>query len=143
MDINDIRTWRKHLFLDISSTSNTLDLYRYQRVSTRSINMFYCCLNHFRTSVSTSSSSAKHLPPRLNRFTRQKLPTVNRKHFFMNIVRIESFCPPPKKKKTRTQQNTALQQYTLKNGRVLSTEISIMRMRIAALTVMNVDCSAA
>jgi hypothetical protein len=32
------------------------------------------------------------LPPRLNCFTRQTLPTVNRKHFFMNIICTESFC---------------------------------------------------
>jgi hypothetical protein len=29
---------------------------------------FDCCLSHFRTSVSTSPSSAKRLPSRLNRF---------------------------------------------------------------------------
>jgi hypothetical protein len=28
----------------------------------------------------------------VNRFTRQILPTVNRKHFFMNILCTESFC---------------------------------------------------
>jgi hypothetical protein len=48
-------------------------------------------LSHFRTSVSTPSS-VKLLPPRLNRYTRQTLPTVNRKHFFKNILCIESFC---------------------------------------------------
>jgi hypothetical protein len=31
--------------------------------------------------------------PVVNRFTRQTLSTANRKHFFMNILRIESFCP--------------------------------------------------
>jgi hypothetical protein len=31
--------------------------------------------------------------PIVNRFKRQTLPTVNRKHFFMNILCIESFCP--------------------------------------------------
>jgi hypothetical protein len=36
----------------------------------------------------------------VDRFTRQTLPTVNRKHLFMNILRIESFC---------AQQNTAFQ----------------------------------
>jgi hypothetical protein len=33
------------------------------------------------------------LPPRWNRFTRQTLPTVNRRHFFMNILCVESVCP--------------------------------------------------
>jgi hypothetical protein len=30
--------------------------------------------------------------PAVNRFTLQTLPTINRKHFFMNILCIESFC---------------------------------------------------
>jgi hypothetical protein len=33
------------------------------------------------------------LDPVVNRFTRQTLPTINRKHFFMNVLCIESFCP--------------------------------------------------
>jgi hypothetical protein len=40
--------------------------------------------------------------PVVNRFTRQTLPTVNRKHLFMNILCIESFCPPKKKTHNRT-----------------------------------------
>jgi hypothetical protein len=43
--------------------------------------------------------------PVVNRFTRQTLPTVNRKHFFMNIHCTECFC-------THTNQNAALRQYT-------------------------------
>jgi hypothetical protein len=31
--------------------------------------------------------------PFVNRFTRQTLTTVNRKHFFMNIPCIETLCP--------------------------------------------------
>jgi hypothetical protein len=34
--------------------------------------------------------------PAVNRFTRQTLPTVDRKHFFMNILCIEYFCPQKK-----------------------------------------------
>jgi hypothetical protein len=30
--------------------------------------------------------------PDVNRFTRQTLPNVNRKHFFMNILCIEFYC---------------------------------------------------
>jgi hypothetical protein len=33
------------------------------------------------------------LDPVVNRFTWQTLPTISRKHFFMNILCIESFCP--------------------------------------------------
>jgi hypothetical protein len=45
--------------------------------------------------------------PVVNRFTRQTLPIVNSKHFFMNILCVGSFCP----QKT-AQQNSALRQYT-------------------------------
>jgi hypothetical protein len=38
--------------------------------------------------------------PVVNRFTRQTLPTINRKHFFMNILCIESFCPQKTHKRT-------------------------------------------
>jgi hypothetical protein len=62
---------------------------------------FDCCLIHFRISVSISSSSAKHLPPSFEPFQRQTLPAVNRKHFFMNILCIGSFCPQ-KAKNNRT-----------------------------------------
>jgi hypothetical protein len=88
----DIRTWNKHLFIDISSTDiDILVPTLYQCVETRS---------HFRTSVSTSSSLAKRLPPRLNRFTEQKFSTINMKHLFMNILCIESFCPQKKHNRT-------------------------------------------
>jgi hypothetical protein len=69
-------------------------------------------LGHFRTSVSTSSSSATRLPPRwqcndpvVKRYRPPELPTVNRKHFFLNIICIESFCPQ------NAQQHVALRYY--------------------------------
>jgi hypothetical protein len=40
----------------------------------------------FRTSL------REFLDPVVNRRTRQTLPTVNRKHFFMNFLCIETFC---------------------------------------------------
>jgi hypothetical protein len=64
-------------------------------------------LSHIRTSVYTSSPSAKHLPPWgqfldpvVNRITRQTLPTVNRNHFFMNTLYVESLCQQKKKSTT-------------------------------------------
>jgi hypothetical protein len=64
----DIPTWTKHLFLDISSTNiDTLVPSLYQCVETRGIEVFDCYLSHFRTSVSTPSSSAE----RLRRFLTQ------------------------------------------------------------------------
>jgi hypothetical protein len=41
--------------------------------------------------------------PVVNRFTQQTLPIVNRKHLFLNILNIESFCP-----QKNAQQNAAL-----------------------------------
>jgi hypothetical protein len=67
-----------------------------------------CCLRHLRISVSTSSSSAKRFPPKWNRFTRQTLPTINMKHFFMNIICIESICPYTQ----NTQADSALRYNT-------------------------------
>jgi hypothetical protein len=57
-------TWGKHLLLDISSANiDTLVPSLYQFVETRSVEVFDCCLSLFRASFSTSSSSAKLLPP--------------------------------------------------------------------------------
>jgi hypothetical protein len=41
--------------------------------------------------------------PVMNRFTRQTLPTISRKHFIMIILYIESFCP-----QENAQSNDAL-----------------------------------
>jgi hypothetical protein len=90
----DIRTWEKHLFLDISSTNiDTLVPSLYQCVETRSIKSSDCC-------VSTSAPPIQPLRHQLNvyyavvnRFTRQTLPTIKRKYFYMNILWIELLCP--------------------------------------------------
>jgi hypothetical protein len=91
----DIRTWKKHLFLDISSTNtDTLVPSLYQCVETRSIEVFLLLsrpLLHVRFNPFVISET--FLDPVMNRFTRQTLPTVRRKHFFMNVLCIESFCP--------------------------------------------------
>jgi hypothetical protein len=83
----DIRTWEKHLFLDISFTNIALPQY----VETRSTEIFWLSqpfprlrFNLFvvRETFSTQMRTA----------LRNKLQTVNRKHFFMNILCIKSFC---------------------------------------------------
>jgi hypothetical protein len=52
------------------------------------------------------------LDPVVNLFTRQTFPILNRKHFFMNILCIESFCPQ------KTQNRTLLfGNRLLKHGR--------------------------
>jgi hypothetical protein len=59
-------------------------------------NFFNCCLSHFCTWSGIirdfRTFLRELLDPVVNRFTRQTLPTVNRKHFFMNILCTESFC---------------------------------------------------
>jgi hypothetical protein len=85
----------KHFFLDISSTNtDSLVPLLYQCVETRSTEAFLTAVS------ATSAPPFQHLRhqrnvwrPVVNRFTGQTLPTVNRKHFFMNIFCIESFRP--------------------------------------------------
>jgi hypothetical protein len=68
-------------------------------------------LSHFRTwsgiICDFRTSFREFLDPVVNSFTRQTFPTVNRKHFFMNILLIESFFH-----KKEAQRNVFLRQYT-------------------------------
>jgi hypothetical protein len=86
--ICDIRTWKKHLFFEISSTNiDTLvpSLYQHRPQD-----------GSFSAVVSATSAPPFHIlrhqqnifHPVVNRFTRQSLPTVNRKHFSVNIFYI-------------------------------------------------------
>jgi hypothetical protein len=89
----DIWTWEKHLFLDISSANiDTLVPSLYQCVETRSMGVFWL-LSQLRTSVSTSSSSAKYFP---------RFPT---QLWTRNISLLMSFASRPfaHKKAQRTQ----------------------------------------
>jgi hypothetical protein len=100
---------KKHLFLDISSTNIvTLVPSLYQCVETRSIKVFRLVSATSAPPFHHLRLSREFLDPVVNRFTRQTLPTVNRKHFFMNNLYIESFYPPE-----NAQQNAALWYYTL------------------------------
>jgi hypothetical protein len=101
----DIRTWKKkHLFLDISPTNtDTLVPSQYQCVETSSTEVFWVSsrpLPHLQLQC-LHQRNVCH--PAVNRFTRQTFPTVKRKHFFMNILCIESFCP-----QKNARQNAAL-----------------------------------
>jgi spore maturation protein SpmA len=85
-----IQTWKK-TFLDISSTNiDTLVPSLYHCVETRSTEVFRVFLSHFCTWLGiicdSETSSRELLDPVVNPFTRQTLPTVNRKHFFVNIL---------------------------------------------------------
>jgi hypothetical protein len=81
----DIPTWGKnHLFLEISPTNiDTL-------VSSLYSSSFDCCLSHFFTWSSTiwyfRTSLREFLDPVVNCFTRQTLPTVNRKPLLVSSV---------------------------------------------------------
>jgi hypothetical protein len=73
-------------------------------VETRNIEVFGCCLSHFRNSSDIIyeflTTLREFLDPGVDRFTRQTLLTLNRKHFFMNILSIETFCPQRTLKRT-------------------------------------------
>jgi hypothetical protein len=108
----DIRSCKKHLFLDITSTNiDTLVPPLYQCIKTCSTEVFWLlsqpllhlCFNLFVI----SRKFAKFFGLLVNRFTWQTLSTVNRKHFFINILWIESFCPHK-----NAQQNAALRYYS-------------------------------
>jgi hypothetical protein len=97
----DIRTWKKHMLLYMSSTNtDTLAPSFYQCVETRSIEVFWLLsqpLPHLRFNLFVISETfAMFLDPVVNCFTQQTLPAINRKHFFMNILCIESFCAQQK-----------------------------------------------
>jgi hypothetical protein len=65
----------------------------------------------------------------VNRFTRQTLSTINRKHFFMNILCSESFCP----QKTHNR--------TLLFGSIISSTVAILTTETIPWTcVCYLDC---
>jgi hypothetical protein len=87
---------RKQLFLYVSSTNTDIIVPSlYQCVETRSIEVFWLLsqlLPHLYFIICIFRTSMRgFLNPVVNRFTRQTLANVNRKHFFMNILCTESF----------------------------------------------------
>jgi hypothetical protein len=105
---------------------------------------------HRRLSTIASYTSAPPFQPLLhhrnvfhpvtNRFTRQTLPTVNRKYFFVNILCIESFGP----QKKRTSDPSSLVVHTWSTIAILTTETSFWMCPWASATstVMKLDCVA-
>jgi hypothetical protein len=73
-------------------------------------------------------SLIEFLDPVVNRFTRQTLPTLNRKHFCMNFVCIESLRPQ------KTHNRTLLVASTLKHRRHLTTKSSLWTCACASAT---------
>jgi hypothetical protein len=97
----DIRTWKKlNFFLDISTNIDTLVPLLYQPVETRSIEIFWLSfqpLRYLRFVICDFLKSLREfLDPVVNRFSWQTLPTVNRKHLFINILCTEYFDPQKK-----------------------------------------------
>jgi hypothetical protein len=73
--------------------------------------------------------------PAVNRFTREKLPTINRIYFFMNILGNESFC------QQKTHSRTLLFGCTLlKHGRNFASWNQPLNSR---MRVCYLDCHAA
>jgi hypothetical protein len=102
----DIRTWKRRLFLDISSSNtDTLVASLYQCVETRSIEVFWLLSQPLPHLVEHHLRLSN--VPVVNRFTPQTRPLVNKKHFYMNFLCNESFCPTK-----IAQQNAALRHYT-------------------------------
>jgi hypothetical protein len=125
----DNQTWKKHLFLYISSTdTDTFVPSLYQWVENRSIEIF-SLVSHFHISVSTSTPFREFLDPVMNRFTRQTLPAVNKKHFLINILCSESVC---------SQKNTtgrcSFIVHSSSTVAILTTEISLCTCACAFAT---------
>jgi hypothetical protein len=157
----DIQTWKKHLFLDISSTNiDTLfkecillcisDMWVSWLVYCcvwRKLKLnilihlshcitsaskpvayifffFYCCLSHFCTFISMSSSSAKRLPRFLihlwTAFREKHFPPYTGNLFFMHILRTESFCP-----QKRTTECSSWVVHSSNKVTILTTETSL------------------
>jgi hypothetical protein len=93
-----------------------------------------CCLSHFRTwsciICDFRTSLTEFLDPVVNRFMRQTLPTVNRKHFFMNILCIKSFCSQRK----RTTEHCSSVIYFSNTVAILITETSLWTWACAFAT---------
>jgi hypothetical protein len=111
--ICDIRTWERNIYFSTYPPPTLIHLsHRPVRRNPQHISLL---------TVVSATSAPPFQPLRhhrnvghtvLNRFTRQTLPTVNRKHFFLNILCIYSFC------QQQTHNRTLLFGIThLKHGR--------------------------
>jgi hypothetical protein len=84
--------------------------HRFKRAS--NIEVFWLCLSHFRTwsgiTCDFQTSLTGFLDTVMNRFTRQTLPILNRKHFFMDILCTESVWVHKTHNRTSVFGNTLL-----------------------------------
>jgi hypothetical protein len=126
-----IRTWKKHLYLNISTNIDTLVPSLHQCVKIRSIEIFLLLsqpLPHLRF-IDFRTSLREFFDPLMNRFTWQTLSTVNRTHLFINIVCVESFCPQ------KTHNKFCFSSIVLKHGLLIDywNQPLNMRMRFCYL----------
>jgi hypothetical protein len=90
----DITTWKKHLFLDISSTNtDTLVPSLYQCFETRSTEGLTVVSANFAPPFQPLRHHRNVCHSVVNRFTRQTLRTVNRTHIYLWKSFASSFCP--------------------------------------------------
>jgi hypothetical protein len=107
----DIRTWKEHLFLDMSSTNiDKLVPSLYQFVEIRGS---ATCPTPFQPL--RHQRNFRH--PVVNRFTLQTLPTVNRKYFFIN-----NLCTSQKNRTTELCSSVVHPSSTIA---ILTTETSL------------------
>jgi hypothetical protein len=114
--IYDVHTWKKtfisrHILHQHWYACPSL----YQCVETCSMEVYWLfsqTLRHSRFNLFVISETfATFLDPVVNRFTWWTLPTINKKHFFMNVLCIESFCSQ------KTHKRNLLFGSTFKYGR--------------------------
>jgi hypothetical protein len=97
---------------------------------------FGCCLSTSSGIICDFRMSFREfLGPVVNRFTRQTLPNVNRKHFFMNILCIEFFCSQIYHNRTLILSSTPFKQ-----GRLFYYWNQPLNMRIL---ICYLDCNEA
>jgi hypothetical protein len=89
----DVRTWKKRLFLDISSTKiHTLAPSLYECVETHNIEVFWL-LSQTLPHLVGYHLWLSNVLERISWLSYEPLYTTNGKHFFMNILCIESVWP--------------------------------------------------
>jgi hypothetical protein len=114
----DNRTW-KNIYFSTYPPSTLIHLsHRFTSASKPAAQKSFWLLSqplpHLRFNLFViSETSATFLGPLVNCFTRQTLPTVNRKYFLMNILCIESLCPQRKPHNRKLLLGSTL----LKHGR--------------------------
>jgi hypothetical protein len=136
----DIRTWgkKRHLFLDISSTNIETLVPLLRNPQNRSLLTVFSATSTPPFQPLRHQRNISH--PVVNCFKRQTLLTLNRKHFFMNVICIESFYAH--KKGTAERCSSVI--HSLSMVAIFTTETSLRTCACASpiWTVLKLDCAA-